>query len=370
MKIVIPVSRHDSHRLEKLVDVLLRFGGLEDHSIMFHPTPDAVEETYRQAGRMGLYRPEIVPTDRNFVGGAPAACNQHFASAVFALGKQGNRLPWLWFEVDMLPVCADWAAKLQREYYAAGKPLMGTVVQLPYWNFDTKTLTLNSGDLMMMGCSVYPHGMEKDQNLSPLVLSLSYPPPRNPEGPFDVFLRHGFKHAGWSDTKLISDQWNTCNYRSENGQWVCESMPVGERFRQRGGVISPDAVLVHGCKDDSLYELVMGQRQAEYYVPKAEPAAIIPDASLGVVWVNPPTNVETAEPPLATTEEEKETLQEVVENPPDAVSPQEQITALITGKTTNIKFLRRVSNLDEETLRKCITAAGYKVARAGLIVKA
>ena len=147
-------------------------------------------------------------------------------------------------------------------------------------------------------------------------------------------------------------------------------MPVGERFRQRGGVISPDAVLVHGCKDDSLYELVMGQRQAEYYVPKAEPAAIIPDASLGVVWVNPPTNVETAEPPLATTEEEKETLQEVVENPPDAVSPQEQITALITGKTTNIKFLRRVSNLDEETLRKCITAAGYKVVRAGLIVKA
>lgn len=367
MKLVIPVSRHDSHRLEKLVDVLLHFGGLEHHPIMFYPTPDAVEETYRQAGRMGLYRPEIVPTDRNFDGGAPAACNQHFASAVYALGKQNNNLPWLWFEVDMMPVCADWVSKLQREYYSINAALMGNIVHLPYWNLDTKTLTLDSGDLMMMGCGVYPAKMEKDQRITPLILSLTYPPPRNPEGPFDVFLRHAFKHTGWSDTKLISDQWNTCNYRYDNGQLVCESMPVGERFRQRGGVVNPEAVLVHGCKDDSLHALMM--KQPEYYVPKKEPTEVVPDSLPDVVMIDTPTEVETVEP-LASTEEEKETLQEVVESPPDAVSPQEQVTALITGKTTNIKFMRRVTGLDEETLRKCITDAGYKVARAGLIVKA
>lgn len=264
MKIAIPVSAHDKHLVPALTDCLLKLGGLEEHPVIFFPTPSAKEVAYAAAEKLGAQTHVL---EQDFEGGAPVACNNHFAAVVYALAAMGNTEPFLWMEADCIPPpgAYRWPDSLQNEYRMLGQPFMGTVVDTPF-NDDGK-LAYREGDQMMMGCGVYPANMERDERTKPLILDLAKPAWMNPREPFDVYLRWAIKVIGRSHTKLICDMWATEKYRLTQEGIVCDSVDHGDRVvRARGGLVSKQAVLVHGCKDGSLAKLVLG----EVPPPKAE----------------------------------------------------------------------------------------------------
>ncbi len=275
MKIAIPVSAHDKHLLPDLTDALLKLGGLEEHPIVFFPTPAAKDTTYEHAEQLGA---ETYPLTQDFEGGAPVACNRHFASAVFALAKMGNTDPFLWMEVDMLPVKPRWADRLFEDYRMGGTPFRGVLVNTPF--NENGQIVFRDNDQMMMGTGIYPPNMERDERIKPLLLDLAKPVSMNPRDeygnpiPFDVYLRWPIRNIGVSHTELIADMWATQNYRCTPEGIVCESVDHGDRVvRPRGGLLSAKALLVHGCKDGSLADIVLGRGQVpankkEFYVPK------------------------------------------------------------------------------------------------------
>lgn len=355
MKLIIPVSAHDVSRLDNFISTLLHFGGLEGFPIIFHPTPEVSEQVHTQAQRLSVYRPQVIPTERNFENGAPVACSQHFASAVHMLGRIGNRDPWLWMELDMLPVAKDWATKLQREYTSLDKPFLGNVVQVPYWNEAEKKLEYKSGDNMLMGCAVYPPHMDKDHRTKALIGVLSRPLAHNPRQPFDLYLRHAFKSIGWADTNLISDQWNTCNYRWEGGQLHCDPMPLDPKFRARGGAVSSEAVLVHGCKDDSLFQAVVSfGKRIDFNAGFQKWAESLPPAPENF---SPHAELETEEATDAPIKEE-------------FIPPAEKPTVaeLVTGKTTTLRHVASLTGKTEAEIREELKTIGYKVWKGGRIV--
>lgn len=268
MKIAIPVSAHDKHLLPDLTECLLKLGGLEEHPIVFFPTPAAKDTTYEHAERLGA---ETYPLTQDFEGGAPVACNRHFASLVFALAKMGNTDPFLLMEADMLPRFPRWADKLFEDYRMGGTPFRGVLVPTPF-NENGK-LVFRDNDQMMMGTGIYPPNMERDERIKPLLLDLAKPFSMNPREPFDVYLRWPIRNIGVSHTELIADMWCTQNYRNTPEGIVCESVKHDRVVRERGGLVSPKALLVHGCKDGSLADIVLGRgetapNQREFYVPK------------------------------------------------------------------------------------------------------
>jgi len=255
MKICIPASAHDKHLLAAQADCLLKCGGLEEHTVHYFPTLSAKEAAYEAAEKLGA---EVHPFDRDFPGGAPVACNNHFAMVVDALGKMGNAEPFLVMEPDMLPAPGvhRWADRLLEDYRMRGAPFMGNVVPTPF-NADGQ-LTYSDGDTMMMGCGIYPPFMEKDERIKPLIKDLSMPEWMNPKIPWDIYLRWAIKNIGVSDTPLIADMWATEKYLLTAKGIECQSVDHGEKVvRKRGGVVPKEALLIHGCKDGTLAQIVL-----------------------------------------------------------------------------------------------------------------
>ena len=288
MKIAIPVSAHDKHLLPDLTECLLKLGGLEEHPVVFFPTPAAKDTAYEHAERLGA---ETYPLTQDFEGGAPVACNRHFASVVFALAKMGNTDPFLWMEADMLPRTPRWADKLFEDYRYGGTPFRGVIVNTPF-NVNGK-IAFRDNDQMMMGTGIYPPNMERDERIKPLLLDLAKPFSMNPREPFDVYLRWPILNIGVPHTELIADMWSTQNYRSTPEGIVCESVDHGDRVvRPRGGLVSSKAVLIHGCKDGSLADIILGRGQipakaATVEIAYLDPAFSTEEADI----ISPPTNV-------------------------------------------------------------------------------
>jgi hypothetical protein len=261
MNIAIPVSSHDKHLLPTFVKVLQHFGGLEEATICFFTTPSAKAEAHEAANALNA---SVHTFEVDFAGGWPVASGAQFAATVFTIPNIGWNGPWLWMELDMLPVKHGWIQAIRNGYTLCGSPFMGNVVPTA-WVEEGK-LVVKEDDLMMMGCGVYPANMDRDQRFRPLLSDLVKPADRNPHTPFDFYLRHAMCQAGIANTTLIADMWQTCEYKKTAKGITCKPVPLDKPRRERGGLVPPEAVLVHGCKDGTLAELLLGA--AEYYVPK------------------------------------------------------------------------------------------------------
>lgn len=256
MNIAIPISNHDKHLLPTFVKVLQHFGGLEDTPVCFFATPSAKAEAYEAATALNA---TVHTFEVDFAGGWPVASSSHFAATAFTLPKIGWNGPWLWMELDMLPVQKGWLQALRNGYQLCGKPFMGNVVPTA-WTEEGK-LVVKEDDDMMMGCGVYPANMHADERFRPLLADLVKPPPRNPNTPFDFYLRHAMRHAGFADTKLIADMWQTHEYKRTGKGITCKPVPLDKPRRERGGLVPSEAVIVHGCKDGSLAELLLRKHE-------------------------------------------------------------------------------------------------------------
>ena len=350
MKIILPVTKHDQETFIKRNTLLIKQGGLKSHQGVIYAAPsakhiaDAEYDRLRDVfGSLEIIVPNVEPD----FGDQFINQNVFFYGCVMNLERQRNRSYWLWLEADATPTTPEWANALDSEYRANGTPYCGNIVELPF-NSGGKLIT-NTGEFMMMGVGIYPPNMVDLANpdIRALVIDLGKQGQQNPKCPWDVYLRGEMRRAGWSNTKLIADQWNTQNYRRVANGYECEPCETTRLVRNRGGFIPDSVVLIHGCKDDTLLDLLMEDKKP---VSKA------------------------SKEPEAKVEEVK--AEEVKSDPERPQFTEEQLRVKSDVEARLAKGSLRIAQLvDEfqtsiEELKPLLEQLGFKVSKPGWITKA
>jgi hypothetical protein len=309
MKIALPVSQSDASRLPLLVDVLLHHGNLGNHNITLYPTAAVATAAEEAAARLRTVCYDVtVHTLANFEGGWPKAPNAHWASVATHLHHSLNQHPWLWLEVDAVPMDAQWANKLQQEYNACGKPLLGPVRQTVYRRESGEVYHIE-GDNMMLGVAVYPNWLLNVQELAPLMRDFIKLPDQSPDQPFDVYLRWVFSRLGWAHTNAIGHEWRTTDYSMTISGLKCSNKDELEHLVDVEGKL-----IIHGCKDDSLYNLILNPAKTPIAEAAIAPPVLAEDAPIAPIVPQQKlaeSIVEAAEAPFSY----KGTVQETIVSP-------------------------------------------------------
>ncbi len=257
MNIIISASSADIRRLPRHMECLKHWGGLENHHLTYVPASslrqeveDAIQPMKAICGNVSV---KALPDDP--MGDKIRQCNYmffHGAQAAMAM-----RLPWLWMELDAFPLKRHWADKLAMIYGSAGTPLVGHLAHFEVRDPATGKLTRPFGDndQFMLGVGMYP--WDYYDKARGLMADFSKGD-NSARAPFDTYLRAALGSGSMSHTALIDDQWNTRNFRMEGGELLCTPNDVKEGWPTRRGHVHPDAVLCHGCKDDSLARIILG----------------------------------------------------------------------------------------------------------------
>jgi len=270
MKIIIPIGPKDATNLNLLVRTIVSLGEVKQPILIVTVPSLLTEAAQAQENLLKVCeRVELVDTGDEFADGWFMGANRMFHWVATHLHMQENKHGWLWMEADCCPLRSGWSDALEQEYRDAKKPFMGFV--RPQKHKDEKGIIyFKAGDNMLAGVALYSPQMLTDQEMLPLFNNLNISQ-RNahPKYPWDIYLRWRFFKRGVHETALMHDKWQTLNYRREGGQLVCEAAPDAPMGTATGGVIPKAAVLVHGCKDGTLQELVI----AEHSKPIAKVAA-------------------------------------------------------------------------------------------------
>lgn len=262
MKIVLAVSSHDIHLLEAQTQVNEYHGGLDGYDIFLAPSNEVkrtVEDQYLDRYQMLGKSASILNIQYNEVGSWPHGPNKHWCHTVYALDAMKNRDCWLWYEMDMWGL-VPWAKALEDEYLKGGKRCLGRIVPTPHRDASDR-IFYKEDEEMMMGCAIYPAQMTSVPEFQAIAQGLINGPvtalANVRTDPFDLKLRGFFKKAGWTASKAIGDRWNTRNYRVEEGKLVCDSGEPRFKDMAHHDTDISGAILIHGCKDDSLAKLIL-----------------------------------------------------------------------------------------------------------------
>lgn len=279
MRIVIPASGADIHLLDDHLDVLLHFGGLEAHTITFAPAMSVRPIVEAAIPRLGELCGDISILPLQFEGDGrwPESPNRHWTMTMEALAVSGNTSPVFWNELDCTAMSRSWASDLEAGWRASRVPFYGKLVPTPHRN-NQDEIVFEPGDLMMMGCAVYPANITQMPNWR--TYTKGFMVGSNPI-PFDVFLRGMMVKMGWADTNLIGDRWNTVNYRREGESFVCDPGPTSFKGRDHSKTDVTGCAILHGCKDGSLARLILDEHlngKTERSAAVASVAEIAPKA--------------------------------------------------------------------------------------------
>lgn len=245
MLLVIPVSEADAHLVEPVSTLIVKFGGCALHDLLVVGSNENAVLVQDVAERL---RPCFKSTrTHTFVCNAkgwPKGPNAYFRSTVSYLFADGMMdQPWYFFELDNTPLKAGWLDALQTEYNLKNAVFMGAKHPTYYTDQDRK-LVINGHH--MAGTGIYPTDFVNRSSLW-----------RYEEGvAFDVWIQWEVLPL-LTDTQLIQHNWQTGDYRMEEGQVVCDSLNVPHPDLKFNHPLRSDAVVLHGCKDGSLAQLVL-----------------------------------------------------------------------------------------------------------------
>lgn len=260
MRFVVPISQSDVHLLSKRVEVFKRLGGWKNHSLLFAPVPSCVGEANQAAGELKETCPsvEVRQVLREPTGGWPEACNKHFHDTAVVLERMGNTQNWFFLELDCNPVRSGWQDALETAYNAGGKPFCGHV--RPTAEVTTPPLKGSH----MVGAGMYPANFT-------VVAAAEYKAiPR--DLPFDISLRWICTRLGMMHTDLIAHRPRSEKYTLEGSDLVASG---------HNPVKIDSAAIIHGCKDDSIANLVLsGALESFGPVMKSAPEEVKPAPSV------------------------------------------------------------------------------------------
>jgi hypothetical protein len=205
----------------------------------------------------GTFIEKTIPADLDQELGWPRSPNRVFLAAVRLSGTLvKDEKPWYFFELDNTPLTPSWADVLQRAYDLGveqyGARFLGVL------NETRMVRPGVAGDLHgkhLVGTSVYPFDFYRTSKLAKHVSTTGLP--------FDVFLQGEIVRQARATT-LIQHNWATAEYQRDlkTGQIVCKVDKNGRNTQQVDRYAKPiaeGAVVLHGCKDGSLAELVANE---------------------------------------------------------------------------------------------------------------
>lgn len=376
MKIIIPVSSTDIHLLEPQLRLHEHLDGLRGSEVILSPSVNVsgklMASGYIERLQAITRRTSVISPDYNEAGSWPAGPNRHWAKTAMALDREQNGEYWFWMELDCWPVVHNWALRLHEEYLAGKKAFMGCIVNTP---FEDKIVRDN--DLMMMGCAVYRHMLSENWEFRPILESMQNGvavtvASQDKEQPWDIFARGAFRKWGWHSTDLIGDRWNTHNFRIMGGGLECDEGP--SRFNNIAHKSGPltSAVVIHGCKDDSLARLVMSGEYSAWLSKSKDAVATSPIPAPR----QPMTSKEALEQlmgrPVAPVEHERfliainfliseDLIQAEPVQPTESPDVLPKIATMLEHKNMRIKDLADKVGMTPKALTKLLEANGYDV---------
>jgi len=357
MLVIIPIgAKSDETNLDLLSSAIVSLGNVGKHAIKLVSVPSLLEQAQKAAENLRSVCDDVtcVSTEDEFSGGWFIGCNRMWRWTVMHLDNVENTSSWLWMEPDCCPVKAGWLDTLANAYQASGKAFMGHVRPTKWKNPDGSIFT-KEGDNMLLGNALYPPMLSRDQNISPLLTDLGYADPRShaPE-PWDMYLRWLMFRRGVADSPLFRDHWKTQRYeRKENGQIVFQSCDDEDEI----GVIEPEAVLIHGCKDGSLHRLIIGvaekPKKLVVAVPAPAPAAVPVPAPAPVVKSTPRPIPQAPVPPLNDLH----------------ANYQKVLQFLLSSGNVRISDIVSATKVPKKEIQSILPKLGYKIKSAGWVDK-
>lgn len=263
MKLVIPVSKHDRHLIPSFVKCLDKFPMGTEHDLLIigsKENEEVILDFEKQIKHLFDSSETHIIADTML--GWPMSCNFYFQQACAHLRKDKELDAFMWFELDTVPVKEGWLDLISFEYYSdTTRAVKEKRDPMIYLGAKERVYEGRNGELVPE--SVAGHKMAQVGVYSteicdaPVLNSLS------------MTTRHWTHVIQWyvvkelKDSPLIQNNWRTKNYRYSSGQIVCDSVANLAWDVHWNKAVNEDAVLVHGCKDDSLVKLLLNNNSNE-----------------------------------------------------------------------------------------------------------
>ena len=256
MKLTIPVSRHDRHLIQDLVKSLETFKPGSDHELIIFGSREVEQDVLaldKQIKHLFDSSETLIIDDTML--GWPMSCNFYFQQLCRYLANKKDVDAFMWFELDTTILKSNWLDIISAEYYAdttkAAKEKRDPRI---YLGAKERVYEGKNGELLpesLAGQRMAPIGVySKEICLSPVLNSMS------------MSNRHWTHIIQWyvvkrmTDSSLIQNNWRTKNYRHEGKNFVCDSDANLAWDVHWNKPVDESAVLVHGCKDSSLFKLL------------------------------------------------------------------------------------------------------------------
>jgi|GEM_PF-2421210 len=268
MLLAIPISSADSKLLNDTALLFKKFGPYAGFTCALFPRRDAENEARKFAEDIKplFSSVEIHVLDFHASHNTQAAA-KHFRETAQIIAEKYTGGPWYNYELDNTPVQAGWLTKLQREHHESGKAHMGAIVPTRGFILDHEGKRVpKMGDPHMVGTGVYHYALGK---LSPLIAQIDICMAwAGPMEPYDIRMRYEIVPQA-HNTVLIQHNWNTGNYRVEDGVITCDSL-AHDAALSHAKPYDGHAIVIHGCKDGTLAKLVLADKIGKVAAPKVE----------------------------------------------------------------------------------------------------
>jgi hypothetical protein len=269
MLVVIPVSSADADLTPDFSAVLRHFGPYSGHEALIVVRPSDKSHGEVLWGSLeGLFDKtdlHVLPQDGPI--GWPQGPNYYWGMTCHHLQfERGNKLPWLWLELDSTPLRNGWLDEIETEYNLVKKPFLGVLETTHGINSAGEKVDMGQH---IVGVAVYP------PNISDYSTLWAYAPKMTTA--FDVLCQWEFVPKA-HNSPLIQHGFRTQNYRiNRDGAYQGEDtnkFPNGVRFDRP---IRSESALFHGCDDGSLARLVLKEKLHTFPVQTSEESGQISD---------------------------------------------------------------------------------------------
>lgn len=245
MILVLPVSETDNKLVDCFCSLLKKLGPYKKHKVLFvykQADVDIVNKMKKHFKDLFSEEMDCI-IDHRCPLGWPQGPNYFWRQTVFFLRGRRNELPWYWMELDVTPIKEGWLDLLEEQYLYFNKPFMGFVAS------DS-----NNYPRHLSGCAIYPPDISQYTNDWKWITN-------GCAMAFDIIC--GGQTRVLENTffpKSMLNLFRTKNYKLNKDGLTYEheysrfEFGLDEDLREQ--FIDNNTLVVHGCKDGSLAELI------------------------------------------------------------------------------------------------------------------
>jgi hypothetical protein len=261
MLLVIPVSKHDKDSIENFKLLIDKFPVGKDHDLLVIGSKENENDIDKlEYDIKHLFNSSKKHIIDDTIYGWPMSCNFYFQQTCAFLKGKKQFDSFFWCELDSFPLKENWLDLISSEYYLdTTKASKEKRTPKIYLGVKERNYEGENGELLpesiagpkMSSIGVY----SMDICNVPVLPSLS------------ITNRHWTSVIQWyttpllNDSKLIQNNWRTNKYRNEGDSIVCDSIANLAWDVHFNNPINSEAVIIHGCKDESLVDLLLNNNK-------------------------------------------------------------------------------------------------------------